>query len=77
MDIVDIFSEKYETLYNSVPSDQYIMHQINKRIEDDLHEYNCNEHFMKEVKMAAGGFFQVKSSLLLLVLHGFMDIDME
>ncbi len=48
------FSEKYETLYNSVPSDQYIMHQINKRLDDNLHEYNGNEHliYVGEIKKA-------------------------
>ncbi len=41
MDITDLFSEKYKTLYNSVPSDQFIIQQINKRIVDDLQECNC------------------------------------
>ncbi len=63
MDIADAFSEKYETFYNSVPSEQYIMHQINKRIEDDLHECNGIEQLISvgEMKKAIGMISDKKS----------------
>ncbi len=51
------------------------MHQINKRIEDDLHEYNGNEHFISvgEMKKAIGMISDKKSDgegkLSNLVIH--------
>ncbi len=42
--IAQVFSEKYQKLYNSVPSDMDELKAIKEKIRIDLQRYHSNEH---------------------------------
>ena len=45
-DIADLLTDKYSTLYNSVPSDKEELFSIKERIQDELVQYTDSEHII-------------------------------
>ncbi len=44
-DIAELFTDKYSTLYNSVPSDAEEFCSIKKKIKEELLQYKDSEHY--------------------------------
>ncbi len=45
-DIAELFTDKYSTLYNSVPSDEEELYSIKKKIKEELLQYKDSEHII-------------------------------
>ncbi len=44
--IAELFTDKYSTLYNSVPSDEEELCSIKKKIKEELLQYKDSEHII-------------------------------